>query len=312
VIERALLLTAGLGTRLRPLTDVRAKPAMPVAGEPMIRRIIAWLVSQGVRDLVLNLHHRPETLTARVGDGADLGARVRYSWEQPRVLGAAGGPRLARPIVGGGTFLIVNGDTLTDVNLEEIVRAHTASHALVTMALVPNREFSRYGGVLLEGDRVTGFARPGPASEGSGHFIGVQVVNGAVFDPVAAGESASSVGGIYNALIAAQPGAIRGYLCDAEFSDVGTVEDYWRTSAAFAARGAPPSSSAAHAPQIDPSSRVTNSILWDDVVIEAGAVVDHCIVTDGVRVGPGESHRRTILVAGENGGTAAVPMGFEL
>jgi mannose-1-phosphate guanylyltransferase len=312
VIERALVLTAGLGTRLRPLTDVRAKPAIPVAGEPMIRRIIAWLASQGVRDLVLNLHHHPGTLTARVGDGADLGARVRYSWEQPRVLGSAGGPRLARPIVGGGTFLIVNGDTLTDVNLEEIVRAHTASHALVTMALVPNREFNRYGGVLVEGDRVTGFARPGPASEGSGHFIGVQVVNGAVFDPVPAGEFANSVGGIYDALIAAQPGSIRGHLCDAEFWDVGTVEDYWRTSAAFGARGAPASSSAAHAPQIDSSARVTDSILWDDVVIEAGAVVDHCIVTDGVRVGPGASHQRAILVASENGATNAVPMGFEV
>ena len=115
--RHALVLTAGLGTRLRPLTDVRAKPAMPVAGEPMIRRIISWLVSQGADDLVLNLHHRPETITAVVGDGRDLGARVRYSWEYPRILGSAGGPRLARPIIGdngAGTFLIINGDTLTD------------------------------------------------------------------------------------------------------------------------------------------------------------------------------------------------------
>jgi mannose-1-phosphate guanylyltransferase len=80
-VRRALVLTAGLGTRLRPLTDVRAKPAIPVAGEPMIRRIIRWLVARGVADLVLNLHHLPETLTAVVGGGGDLGARVRYSWE---------------------------------------------------------------------------------------------------------------------------------------------------------------------------------------------------------------------------------------
>ena len=311
MIDRALVLTAGLGTRLRPLTEVRAKPALPVAGEPMIRRIIAWLVSQGVRDLVLNLHHRPETLTARVGDGADLGARVRYSWEQPRVLGAAGGPRLARPILGDGTFLIVNGDTLTDVNLEALVRAHTSSDALVTMALVPNREFTRYGGVLLDGDRVAGFASPGPASEGSGHFIGVQVVNSAVLDAVPAGEFANSVGGIYNALITATPGAVRGYLCDAEFWDVGTLEDYWRTSHAFASRAAPPSSSAAHAAEVDPSARVTGSILWDDVVIEAGATVHQCIVTDGVRVASGESHGGAILLRSENG-TLAVPMGFEI
>ena len=64
MIRHALILTAGLGTRLRPLTDVRAKAAIPVAGEPMIRRIIRWLVSHGVTDLVMNLHHRPETIAA--------------------------------------------------------------------------------------------------------------------------------------------------------------------------------------------------------------------------------------------------------
>ena len=72
----ALLLTAGLGTRLRPLSSVRAKPAVPVAGEPLVRRILGWLSSQGVRDVVLNLHHLPETICAVVGDGADLGVRA--------------------------------------------------------------------------------------------------------------------------------------------------------------------------------------------------------------------------------------------
>src|SRR2546425_11132850 len=84
-LRHALVLTAGLGTRLRPLTDVRAKPAIPVAGEPLVRRIIAWLAANGVTDLVLNLHHLPATLTAQVGDGSDLSARVRYSWEQPAI-----------------------------------------------------------------------------------------------------------------------------------------------------------------------------------------------------------------------------------
>ena len=100
----ALILTAGLGTRLRPLTEVRAKSAMPVAGEPLIRRSVRWLAAHGVTDIVLNLHHRPETIAATLGDGSDLGARVRYSWEQPAVLGAAGGPRQALSIVGADTF----------------------------------------------------------------------------------------------------------------------------------------------------------------------------------------------------------------
>ncbi len=143
--SQALVLTAGLGTRLRPLTYVRAKPAIPVAGEPMIRRIIAWLATHGVRDLVLNLHHLPETLTAVVGDGTDLGARVRYSWEQPVVLGSAGGPHLALPLLAADTFFIINGDTITDVDLQSVFRSHAASGALVTLALVRNTEPHRYG-----------------------------------------------------------------------------------------------------------------------------------------------------------------------
>src|SRR3954463_15727256 len=131
----ALVLTAGIGTRLRPLTDVRAKPAIPVAGIPMIRRIAAWLVSHGVDDLVLNLHHRPATLTSRLGDGRDLGARVRYSWELPRILGSAGGPRLAVPIVGAARFLIVNGDTIADLDLAALENVHATSGAHVTLAL---------------------------------------------------------------------------------------------------------------------------------------------------------------------------------
>src|SRR5262245_32122802 len=148
MIRHALVLTAGLGTRLRPLTDVRAKPAIPVGGEPMVRRIIRWLVSHGVTELVLNLHHRPETITAVVGDGSDLGARVRYSWEQPVVLGSGGGPRVALPLVAADPFFIVNGDTLTDVDLTRVADAHAKSGATVTLALVPNREFDRYGGVV--------------------------------------------------------------------------------------------------------------------------------------------------------------------
>jgi mannose-1-phosphate guanylyltransferase len=311
-VRHALILTAGLGTRLQPLTGVRAKPALPVAGEPMIRRIIAWLVSNGVDDLVLNLHHRPETLTARVGDGRDLGARVRYSWEVPRILGSAGGPRLARPIVGADPFLIVNGDTLTDVDLARLADAHAASGALVTLALVPNREFLRYGGVQLDAvGRVTGFVRRGRSAEGSYHYIGVQIVAARVFDGIAPGEAASSIGGVYDALIAARPDAVRAVVSDAAFYDVGTPADYWRTSHAFAAAEGRIFSSPGRGTRIDPSARVTGSILWDDVEVGAAAQLDECIATDGVTVPAGASHRRQILVRGEDGRLLVSPLSLE-
>ena len=309
MIRHALVLTAGLGTRLRPLTGVRAKPAMPVAGEPLIRRIVSWLAAQGVDDVVLNLHHRPETITAALGDGRDLGARVRYSWELPRILGSAGGPRLARPIVGAGTFFIVNGDTLTDVDLAQLAERHAASGARVTLALVPNREFLRYGGVRLDAQHgVTGFIRRGPAAEGSYHYIGVQAVDGGVFDGVEPGTEASSIGGVYDALIASQPGSVRAVVSDAPFYDVGTAADYWRTSWAFA-RDADPT--VGHGARIDDTARVTRSILWDDVAVGAGAQLDECIVTDGVRVPAGASHRREILVAGDDAAVIASPLTLE-
>ena len=104
-----------------------------MAGEPLVRRILrASARTAGVTDAVLNLHHLPHTLTRCVGDGADLGMRVRYSWEMP-VLGSAGGPRHALPLLAGpvrragSTFLIVNGDTLTDVDIGAVIADHERS-----------------------------------------------------------------------------------------------------------------------------------------------------------------------------------------
>jgi NDP-sugar pyrophosphorylase family protein len=310
--RHALLLTAGLGTRLRPLTDVRAKPAIPVAGEPMIRRIIRWLASHGIDDLVLNLHYRPDTLTAAVGDGSDLGVRARYSWEQPRILGSAGGPRLARPLLGVDRFWIINGDTLTDVDLAALAGAHAESGARVTLALVPNREFLRYGGVQLDAKhRVSGFTARGPSANGSYHYIGVQLADADVFDVVTPGEPASSIGGVYDELIASQPGSIRGVVSGASFFDVGTAADYMRTSRALmppADAGAASSPSVGRHARIDPTARITQSILWDDVQVGRDAVLDECIVTDRVVVPAGAVHRRAILVRSDDDELVATPL----
>ncbi len=234
MVSHGLILAAGLGTRLRPFTLERAKPAMTVGGVPIIRRIITWLAREGVTDLVVNLHHRPETITAIVGDGSDLGARVRYSWEQPVVLGSAGGPRHALPIIGASTFFIVNGDTLTDLALQPVADAHKATSAIVTMALVPNREPERYGGVRMgDNGEISGFVSRGPQAVGSYHFIGVQVAEAEAFAGLADGEAINSTHGVYDMLIATRPGSVRGYLCQAAFWDIGTPEDYAATDRAF-------------------------------------------------------------------------------
>src|SRR5580765_5255060 len=124
----AVVLTAGLGTRLDPLTPVVAKPAVPIGNRTLVEHVLDWLRLQGVTDLVLNLPHRPETITGALGDGAHLGLQVRYSWEDP-ILGSAGGPRHALPLLerrGHDPFLIVNGDTLCRLDLQAMIAAHAA------------------------------------------------------------------------------------------------------------------------------------------------------------------------------------------
>jgi NDP-sugar pyrophosphorylase family protein len=280
----ALVLTAGLATRLRPLSSVRAKAALPVGGAPLAARVLQSLAAAGVGDAVLNLHHMPETIAGRIGDGTGLGIRVRYSWESP-VLGSAGGPRRALPLLASPAFFILNGDTLTTVDLAALLDAHMRSGALVTMAVVPNHEPQKYGGVLADAGAVTGFVRRGDTRP-SHHFTGVQVASAEAFTGVPPDVPYETVAALYPALIAARPGSVRVFETAAEFHDIGTPADYLRTAQHFAARERPPRAplgAGTHA-RIDPSASLEGSVLWDDVTVGARARVHGCVVTDGVHL----------------------------
>jgi NDP-sugar pyrophosphorylase family protein len=273
----ALVLTAGLATRLRPLSFVRAKAALPVGDQAIVQRILRWLAGGGVTDAVLNLHHLPHTITSIVGDGASEGVRVRYSWEMP-VLGSAGGPRRALPLLGSSPFLIVNGDTLTNIDVRALVEAHVRSGALVTMAVIPNVEPQKYGGVIVDGEVVGGFARAGSADP-TYHFVGVQVASAEVFAHLRDDVPSESVKDVYPALIASRPGSVRAFVTDAEFFDIGTPADYLNTSLRFAPRD-------------------DECVVWEDVEMAAGARLRRCIITDGVRIPAGAAwENKTIRVA---------------
>ncbi len=294
----ALVLTAGLATRLRPLSHVRAKAALPIGGEPLARRILRQLAGAGVTDAVLNLHHLPETLTRRLGDGSDIGVRVRYSWEAPEVLGSAGGPRHAAPLVGAPRFLIVNGDTLTDADLGGLLDAHAAHDALVTMAVIPNTTPDRYSGLRLDADgRMLGVV-PRGSSEPSFHFIGIQVVETRAVMGLADGIPAESVRELYPALTAARAGAVRAHVCDASFLDIGTPADYARTCVTLNAREGRVGERGARV-EVAPSARVDDTILWDDVRVGADATLRDCIVTDGVTIPAGASWAGQIIRRGD-------------
>lgn len=301
----ALVLTAGLGTRLRPLTYLRAKGAVPVNGEALVCRVARWLARSGVTRQVFNLHHHPASIASAVGDGESLGIEVRYSWENP-VLGSAGGPRHALPLLedsGSPDFLIVNGDTLTDVDLDALVESHRQSGARVTMALIPNPAPDRYGGVLVDEDGgVTGFSRRGAVPE-SYHFIGVQIVRSDVFAGLPDGVPDESVGRLYPAIMKEDPGAVRGFISDASFSDIGTPSDYLQTSLDLAAQEG--HRLVSRRADLHPTAVFERTIVWDDVTVGPGARLVNCILGDGARISAGVTYQDCTIIGAHRFSPAA-------
>ncbi|HXT72054.1 MAG TPA: sugar phosphate nucleotidyltransferase [Vicinamibacterales bacterium] len=292
----ALVLTAGLGTRLDPLTRLVAKAAVPLAGQTLIERSLMRLAHQGVTDAVLNLHHLPASITGVVGDGARFGMRVRYSWESP-ILGSAGGPRRALSLIDADRFLIVNGDTLCDIDLAAMIHDHEASGADVTMSVVPNPAPDHYNGIRIDDDRwVTSFAPRGQAN-GTWHFIGVQVVEARVFADLSDGVPEETVSGIYRHRIAAGDGRIRCHCLDLPFVDVGTPRDY--LDAALSLAGAQGLGNAIEAgADVSPAARLSRCVVWSDAAVGARAILDDCVVA-GVRIPDGfRTHGAVLVPAG--------------
>jgi mannose-1-phosphate guanylyltransferase len=288
-----LVLTAGLATRLQPLSSIRAKAALPVAGTPLVTRLLQWLQQAGIRRVVLNLHHRADSITRIVGDGSRLGLDVRYSWETG-ILGSAGGPARAIPLLQSDRFLIVNGDTLADVDLRAVAAQHVDTNALVTMSVVDGRP--EYNGVIADPNGIVrGFGR----APGAFHFIGIQAVNAAVFAGVSPDVRSETVHGIYPPLINAKLGAIRIAHTTAEFFDVGSPRDYLDTAITFAARERRPLDRGTGC-IVAADAVLTNTILWDRVTIGAGAQLTDCIVADGVVVPPGARYSQSSLVMRDN------------
>jgi len=154
---------------------------------------------------------------------------------------------------------------------------------------------------LDESGAVTAFTRrgsPGPSL----HFIGPQVVEADAFAPLADGVVSESVLGIYPRYIAERPGSIRGFVCNAAFRDIGTPADLLRTSLDLAAAdGRPDRPRWGRNARVDPSARVTRSVLWDDVSVGAGATITECVVADRVTIPAGAAYNRAAIVAGPQG-----------
>ena len=163
---RAMVLAAGLGTRLRPLTYEVAKPMVPVANRPVAEHLLRLLAKHDFREVIVNLHWFPEAIERSIGDGARLGVELSYRHEE-ELLGTAGGVRNAADFLTGAgddSFVVLAGDVLTDVDLGRLVAAHERSGGVATLAVKRAADVTGLGVVVADGDgRIQGFQeKPDP------------------------------------------------------------------------------------------------------------------------------------------------------
>ncbi|MEM7153969.1 MAG: nucleotidyltransferase family protein [Myxococcota bacterium] len=230
---RAMILAAGFGTRLGPITQQRPKPMLPVCGSPLVRWAVGWLVHHGVRDIAINLHHLGEQIEAELGDGSALGARIQYSPEHGQILGTGGGLRQARPLIDAGNeepIVIVNGKILVDLDLGAVLDAHRKHGGEATMVLRPDPE-GRWGRPLrLDADNrlveLVGERSPSVREPVSGPlmFTGVHVVQPRFLDRIPPEGEQCVVRTAYRA--AAAEGQVYGVQTDRYWWEHSTPERY--------------------------------------------------------------------------------------
>ncbi len=208
---KAMLLAAGRGERMRPLTDSLPKPLVPVAGRPLIAWHLAALAAAGYREVVVNTSWLAEALHSALGDGASFGARITWSDEGPVPLETGGGIFRAVPLLGPGPFLVVNADIWTDI---DFARLELESDAHAHLVLVANPPHNVRGDFGLDGDRVV--------SRDTDRFTysGVGVFRPEFFHDCSAGRFPLLP--LLDRAIAARK--LRGELHRGAWSDVGTAE----------------------------------------------------------------------------------------
>jgi NDP-sugar pyrophosphorylase family protein len=314
---RAMILAAGYGTRLWPLTIDRTKPAIPFMGRPLIGYVAEYLAGYGFDDIVVNLHHQPESVRAALGDGSAFGVRFHYV-EEPVILGTSGAIDNARRLLDGDHFVVINGKLATDIDLHEALDTHRRTKALATLVLRPNLARERYSTVNVRDGLVNGFGGyPAPASDKAGSatgaaqneegneegnevplmFTGIQILDPRVFEHIPPGVFSHSVTDVYIPAIA-RGDRIAAHVASGDWHELSTVRRYLETSVELLKREGR-NVEVGDGSTIEDGASVTESVLWENVHVARGAHVRRSVLGAGVRVGPDEEFDNVVVVRAE-------------
>jgi NDP-sugar pyrophosphorylase family protein len=314
-----MILAAGFGTRLRPVTHTLPKPMVPLLNRPLIAWAVESFLAAGVRDLIVNLHHLPEALERYLTREYAGKAEFFFSREE-EILGTGGGIRRVRPqLASEEEFFLVNGDTVQFPRWDALREARRAIDAIAALTMRHAPANDKFTPVYFDQGRITGFGK------GTGEammFAGSHVISTRIFDALPDQEFSGIVEHAYIPLLDSAREKLAGVVDDGLWFDIGTPQRYIAASRALldetlAGRLAPVpgsrlgegdsllhESARGHATRSVIGARssiegdVHDSIVWDDCHIARGARVERCIIAHGVTLEAGE-YRDQLIVPGE-------------
>lgn len=273
---QAVILVGGKGTRLRPLTQNRPKPIVPLVDRPFMAYMLEWVAAHGIQDVVMCCGFLADSMVDELGDGSRFG--VRLTWvEEPEPRGTAGALKLAEPYL-DGRFVMLNGDVLTDVDLTAQIAQHERTGAVGTLGLVPVEDPSAYGLVRLhDDDRVDGFLEKPDPEEIDTDLIsaGVYVLERDVLDLIPGGRMVSIEREVWPRLV---DHGLYGCVHRGRYwMDIGTPERYLEGTADILAGRV----------QTRVLDRLGDGPVHAGATVADGTVVSHeALVEDGASVGP--------------------------
>jgi NDP-sugar pyrophosphorylase family protein len=295
---RAMILSAGYGTRLWPLTEDRTKPAIPILGKPLVGYVAEYLARFGCNEILVNLHHRPESVRAALGDGSHFGVSLQYV-EEPQILGTSGALDNARALLDDDTFVVINGKIITDIDLNAAIQTHKRAGSIATMILLPNIKRERFTIVETKDGFLQGFAgMPNVASSaGEGAplmFTGIQIFEPGIFDFIPRGVFSHSTTDVFPQAIA-RGERIATHVATGAWYELSTLRRYLDISCALLAEKGKLFSAGLRC-TIGERADLSQAILWDNVVVEHDAVVKRAVLGDEVTIRAGQIVKDAVVV----------------
>ena len=273
MIKKAMILAAGLGTRLRPLTNILPKPLVPLLDQPLLIYHLKQLANIGVEEVVVNLHSLPEIIKETIQDGAKWGIKVHYSLETPEILGTGGGlSKVQSFFEDEEAFLIVNGDILCEMPWTQVIEHHKQQQAVATL-LVRTHPGDQSGWVGTNGtDQITRVPdMPEDTASTKHQFTGLHVLSPAIFPHLPKNQFGCVLRTGYRKMLESGLKVSSYNVDDAVWRDIGNPSTYHAANIALLR---------------EHNERTgENNYIGKDVTIGKGAVLKGCIVGEGATIG---------------------------